>query len=319
MSAAVRFVRNATKTNWLWVQVKWTFIAIFMIAIGLHAQAQPLAPVPALTGHVVDTVGALDSSQRQRIGARLQQLEQDTGAQVVVLLVGSTAPEDIAAYANRVGNDWKLGRAQHGDGLILLLALQDRRMRIETAKALEGLVPDIAAHHILDHTMRPLLARGDVAGAVEAGVQALAARIQPGADTEASVTYTAPPASGQRKPVLNLALDWEMLLILVFVLMGLAHAVLGRLLGTLAVAGGVVTLGWLATGLSWFGLLLLGLGALALGLVLTVGGFRIAEGGRRSGGGGWGGGGYSGGGWSSGGWSSGGGGNFGGGGASGSW
>jgi len=86
-------------------------IAMFMIAIGIpSASAQPLRAIPALNARVVDETGTLSAAQRQSLEARLTAMEQQHGSQVVVLMVPSTAPEDIAAYANRVGNAWKIGR-----------------------------------------------------------------------------------------------------------------------------------------------------------------------------------------------------------------
>ncbi len=147
------------------------------VLLALGAWAQGLQPVPALTARVIDTTGTLDGTQVAALEAKLAALEQDKGAQVVLLMVPTTAPEDIAAYANRVGNAWKIGRAGVGDGLIVLVAKEDRRMRIEVAKTLEGAVPDIAASHIIDEAMAPFFRQGDFAGGLDAAVDQLAARI----------------------------------------------------------------------------------------------------------------------------------------------
>src|SRR5574337_2166613 len=129
------------------------FIALWLC--GALAWAQPLQPVPALTSHVIDSTGTLIAAQQQALNVKLAQFEQTKGSQLVVLIVPTTAPEDIAAYANRVGNTWKIGRQGVGDGLILLVALKDRLARIEVAKTLEGAVPDIAARHIIDEALVP--------------------------------------------------------------------------------------------------------------------------------------------------------------------
>lgn len=98
-------------------------IAIFLVAIGaLPATAQPLRAVPALQARVIDQTGTLNDAQRQRLEARLAAIEQQHGSQVVVLMVPTTAPEDIAAFANRVGNAWKIGRKDVGDGVLVVVA-----------------------------------------------------------------------------------------------------------------------------------------------------------------------------------------------------
>lgn len=299
-------------------------IAIVLVAIGTAAAlAQPLQPVPALTAHVIDTTGTLDAARQAALEARLAALEQDKGAQVVVLLVQTTAPEDIAAYANRVGNSWKIGRRDVGDGLIVLVAVQDRRMRIEVAKTLEGAVPDIAARQIIDEAMAPHFRRGDYAGGLDAAVEQLGARIR---------GEPLPPVRTTGAGTLQDELDFSLfeMLVLLFIIVpiigAVARGVLGRKLGALATGAGV---GWLAfvVTASW----LLALVAAALSLFIALlGGVSGALPSPRSrggpwgggfGGGGLGGGGFGGGSFGSGGggFSSGGGGDFGGGGASGSW
>ncbi|MCB2024080.1 MAG: TPM domain-containing protein, partial [Ottowia sp.] len=109
------------------------------------AGAQPLQPVPELTARVIDTTGTLDAAQKAAIEAKLAALEQEKGSQLVVLMVNTTAPEDIAAYANRLGDAWKIGRRDVGDGVLIVVAKDDRRIRIAPAKALEGAIPDLAA------------------------------------------------------------------------------------------------------------------------------------------------------------------------------
>lgn len=153
-------------------------IALFLGAIGApQAAAQPLRAVPALTARVIDETATLNEAQRQALEARLLAIEQQHGSQVVVLMVATTAPEDIAAFANRVGNAWKIGRKEVGDGVLVLVAKDDRRMRIEVAKALEGAIPDIAAARIIDGAMKPRFREGDFAGGLDAAVQQIGARI----------------------------------------------------------------------------------------------------------------------------------------------
>lgn len=295
-------------------RIRKALIAIVLIVIGLlSAQAQGVQPVPPLTGHVIDTTGTLDAAQVAALEAKLAALEADKGSQVVVLMVPSTAPEDIASYANRVGNAWKIGRKDVGDGLIVLVAKNDRRMRIEVAKTLEGAVPDIAASHIVDEVMTPAFRRGDFAGGLGAAVDQIAARIR----GEALPPVQAPSES------LDARLGDGHFELIVFALFAapmvaaLLRGILGRKLGALATGLGVGGL------VFWIGLgavlaVLAGAGAFLFAL---VGNLASALPGGRSRGGGWGGGFGSGGGGfgGGGGFSSGGGGDFGGGGASGSW
>ena len=141
-------------------------IAILLIAFATpwaHADGG-LLPVPALTGPVIDQTGTLSASDKAALEMQLQTLEQTRGAQVVVLMVPTTAPEDIASFANRVGNSWKIGRRDVGDGVLVIVAKNDRKMRIEVAKALEGAIPDIAAARIIDGAMKPRFQQSDYAG-----------------------------------------------------------------------------------------------------------------------------------------------------------
>ena len=117
--------------------------------------------VPALSSHVVDTTASLSAAGRQQLDARLAAFEQQRGTQMVVLLVPTTQPEDIASYANRVANTWKVGRREIGDGLLLIVALNDRKVRIEVAKTLEGPIPDLAAKRIIDSAITPAFKQGD--------------------------------------------------------------------------------------------------------------------------------------------------------------
>jgi uncharacterized protein len=110
--------------------------------------AQDVRPVPPLSGPVIDQTGTLTAAQTSALSAKLAALEQNQGSQVVVLVVPTTQPEDIAAYAQRVGDQWKIGRREVGDGLLIVVAKNDRKVRIEVAKALEGAVPDLAARQI---------------------------------------------------------------------------------------------------------------------------------------------------------------------------
>jgi uncharacterized protein len=287
-----------------------------LLALGaalVHAQA--LLPVPALDARVIDQTNTLTAVQRGALEAKLEALERETGSQVVVLLVPTTQPEDIAAFAQRVGDQWKIGRRTVGDGVLILSAQGDRRVHIAVAKTLEGAIPDLAASRIINAQITPAFRAGDFAGGLNAAVDQLAARIR----------GEALPAPGKAQTGRADSLDWEALAMFFFIGVPLVGALLtgifGRVFGSLLTGAAAGGLGWF-----WTASVLLGglAGVLAVVLVgvLGVGSAGGGRGGRGGSGGGpviWGGGGGGWGGGGGGGFSSGGGGNFGGGGASGSW
>lgn len=293
---------------------RWLGSLLLWCVIGLGA-AQAQQAVPALTSHVVDTTGTLAAAQRDALEARLGEFEKTSGAQVVVLLVPSTQPEDIASYANRVANSWKIGRKDIGDGLLLIVAVQDRRLRIEVAKTLEGAIPDLAAKRIMDEVITPRFKQGDYAGGIDAGLSRIMGLIRGEALPEPTQS-SAKDAAG---------FDWMELGIFLFVAVpvigAVARSVLGNRLGALVTGGVAGGMAMLLTA----SLLIAGLAAVAaliFTLVQNTPGLRssgLQRGGRNGGwghGGGFGGGG---GGFGGGGFGSGGGGDFGGGGASGDW
>ncbi len=287
------------------------------------ARAQPELPVPALTARVIDQTGTLSAEQRAALESKLADFEAKSGPQIVVLLVPTTAPEDIAAYAQRVADQWKIGRRDVGDGVLLLVAKDERRVRIEVAKALEGAIPDLAARQIIDQQIKPAFRANDYAGGLNRALDALMARIN----------GEGLPAPAQRSPGgggVGLAPDQLGLFffIVVPVVGALLTRLFGRRFGSLLTSGAAGGLAWwftaslalaLAAGVASLVVVgLLGIGsALRAGTSGRGGGPWIGGGGFGGGGFGGGGGGFGGGG--GGGFSSGGGGDFGGGGASGGW
>lgn len=302
--------------------------ALFFIALWPWAvQAQPVLPVPALSARVIDQTATLSAADLQALEGRLQALEAKSGSQVVVLLVPTTAPEDIAAYAFRVASSWKIGRRDIGDGLLLVVAKNDRRMRIEVARKLEGAIPDLAAARIIDQAMAPRFREGDYAGGIGAALDQIGARI-------AGEALPAPAQQGAGAG--DQGFDLGQLAIFLFFGVMVAGPVVRRLFGnrfgSVVMGGGTGALAYLLTASA---LLAGGAGIAALLLTLLSnsrgGGGRGGRGGGGPfiGGGGLGGlgglgGGFGGGrsggfGGGGGGFSSGGGGSFGGGGASGGW
>ncbi|HYW57169.1 MAG TPA: TPM domain-containing protein [Polaromonas sp.] len=281
--------------------------------------AQDVQPVPALTARVMDSTGTLDAGQVQALEAKLAAFEQSRGAQIVMLMVATTQPEDIAAYAQRIGDSWKIGRKGIGDGVLVVVAKNDRKVRIETTKTLEGAIPDLAARQIIDSAITPNFRQGNFAAGLDAAADQLIARI---------TGENLPTPDQQSIPALGDGISWTDMAIFLFfaVPIGarLLSGVLGRKLGSVATGGAVGGLAWLFTSSVLIGGIAAFVG-LIFALIASVGSLG---GGRRSSGwgggaGGFGGGGFGGGGGGfgggGGGFSSGGGGDFGGGGASGDW
>ncbi|MEJ8826297.1 TPM domain-containing protein [Variovorax humicola] len=289
------------------------------------AVAQSVLPVPALTARVIDQTNTLDATQRQVLEAKLADFEKKKGSQIVVLMVPTTAPEDIASYAYRVASTWKIGRKEVGDGVLVIVAKADRKMRIEVAKALEGAVPDLAAARIIDNEMKPRFRNNDFAGGLSAATDQLIARISGEALPEPSANEKDQGAGG-----FNVGdMDWGQLGIFLFfgvlVIGRVVRSILGNKVGPLVMGLGagavamVITSSIVLAVLAGIAALVFTLISGAIGLPMMGGGRGGGFGGGGFGGGLGGGGGFRGGSSGGGGFSSGGGGDFGGGGASGDW
>ena len=293
----------------------------------LTAAAQGVLPIPELTARVIDQTGTLDAIQRQGLEDKLAAFEKERGTQIAMLLVPTTQPEDIVSYANRVANAWKIGRRDVGDGVLLIVAKDDRRVRIEVAKTLEGAIPDLAARQVIETAITPRFRQDDYAGGLHAAADQLIARIK--GEALPLPQQRQEPGIGQGGGGFN----WFDLAIFMFFAVPIASAVLrgifGAKLGPLLTGGGAGGLALLITSSVAIAAVA---GIVALFVALLSGGMGFGGPRRRShggyygggpfiGGGGWGaGGGGGGGGWGGGGgFSSGGGGDFGGGGASGDW
>lgn len=274
--------------------LRWFRRLLLLLCLGGLTAAWAQVPVPALKARVTDLTGTLSEAQRQSLENRLAAFEREKGAQVGVLLVPTVRPESIEQYGIRVAEAWKLGRKGVDDGLILLVAKNDREVRIEVGYGLEGAVPDVVAKRIIEESIVPRFRAGDMAGGIGAGVERLLAVI----GGESLPAPTADHGGGD----LNVDLLFPIFMVAV-VAGNVLRALFGRLLAAGA-CGGVAAVVAGFMGASLFGVA--GIGIVVF-LFILVGGSGFV------------GGGGGGGGWSGGGGFSGGGGGFGGGGASGRW
>ena len=294
------------------MRLPWLLLALLLAAAGfapLHADDAP----PKLARHVTDLTGTLSAQQVDQLDGQLVALEKRKGAQLVVLMVGSTQPQDIESYSLAIAEANKIGRKGSDDGVLLLIAKNDRRVRIEVGYGLEGAIPDAATARIIREYLAPKFRTNDYFGGISDAVGALTQLI----DGEA----LPPPVEPAHRERRGLGLQ-EMLLIGVFAGLFL-RGIFGRARVWLRTPLGAGLIG----GLLW--LLAATAGAAVIGAI--IGGVMMllpAGAGRSIGGGGWGGfggwgggGGFGGGGFGGGGGGgfSGGGGSFGGGGSSGSW
>lgn len=272
-----------------------TALGFFLLLCALSAWAQ--VAVPELSRRVTDLTATLSTDQVAALEGKLAAFEAKKGSQIAVLIVPTTQPEDIAQFGIRVAEQWKIGREKADDGVILIVAKNDRTLRLEVGYGLEGAIPDAIAKRVIAETITPFFKTGDFYGGIDAGVAQLMQLIEG--------EPLPPPARAQDG-------GGEASFVLLIV-GGLVAGWLLSLLMSRPAAGGLAALGSGAAGA-----MLLGLSPVLFIVVVFVfagvaGGFRHG-GGWSSGGGGWtGGGGFGGGSWG------GGGGGFGGGGASGSW
>ena len=277
----------------------WEIVALLVLLLTGAAQAE--VAVPPLAHRVTDLTATLDAGQTQTLESRLAAFEAKKGAQLAVLIVPTTQPESIEQFGIRVVEAWKLGRKGVDDGALLLVAKDDRTLRIEVGYGLEGVLNDATAKRIVDEVIVPHFKRGEFYPGIESGTTAMMKVI----DGEPLPPPKHAAASGK--------FDIESLLFigfgLVMVVGGILRAMLGRFPAAVLMGGALGGLAWLMVAPMLVALLV---GLMAFVFVLLGGSGR----GYSGYGGGFGG--ISGGGFGGGGFSGGGGG-FGGGGASGSW
>ena len=279
-------------------------LCLFSLFVGAApgADSSGLVAIPSLTARVTDLTATLSGDQKAVLEQQLADLEARKGAQLVVLILPTTQPEAIEQFSIRLFDAWKVGRKGVDDGVMLIVAKDDRRLRIEVGYGLEGALNDATAKRIISETITPFFKNGDFPGGINAGVTAIVKII----DGEQLPELSGVAGSGAKMNITDMP---EGLLIGVLVAVVLGGTVLRHLLGNLVGCGlvGCLTggLGWLFVG-GMSGII----GGALLGIFLAIFGLDIVLSGIFSGGGrgGSGGGGFSGGG-----------GSGGGGGASGSW
>ncbi|HTY94578.1 MAG TPA: YgcG family protein [Steroidobacteraceae bacterium] len=288
-----------------------TRIKALCVALGLAMswQAPAQVPVPPLGARVTDQTATLTPDQVQTLEQTLREFEARKGSQLAVLIVPSTAPETIEQFGIRVAERWKLGRTRVDDGAILIVARNDRTVRIEVGYGLEGALTDATSKRIISEIIVPRFAQGDFYGGITEGVNGMIRVV------DAEPLPQPKPMPETRGPTLQQYAP--VLLILAFVIGGFLRSMLGKFPGALVTGGVLGLIVWL-----FAGALVAAIIAGVIGFLFTLLGGGMPGGLMGSGGfggGGFGGGGFGGGGFGGGGGFSGGGGGFGGGGASGRW
>jgi uncharacterized protein len=290
-------------------------LAAFALGVAGAAAAAPGDPVavPKLAAHVVDQTGTLTAPEREALDAKLAAFERERGSQIAVLIVPSIGTEPIEDFATRVTDEWQLGRKGVDDGVLFAIAKQERKIRIQTGRGVQGTLTDALSKRIIAEIVAPRFRNGDFAGGIDAGVDAIILAVK-GEDLPLPAVRPSARKVGAESSYSNFAvLAFFLVPLLGMVLRGIA----GRFFGA-GITGGI-------TGVAaalFFGL---GFGVIAaiFAFIFTIaGGAGLGRGLRTGGwGGGFGGGGFGGGfgGGGGGGGFSGGGGGFDGGGASGSW
>ena len=275
------------------IQGAWV-MAMALLAAVLTSGAGAETAVPPLTGHVIDQTGTFSKEQTAALEQTLTAFEVRKGSQLAVLVVPSSAPEETEPFALRVAEKWKLGRKKVDDGAILVVAKNDRAVRIEVGYGLEGPLNDATSKRIISETILPRFKQQDFYGGITAGVDQIIRVVdgeslpKPGPDSATNLG-----GAGQYIPVL---------FILVIAIGGFLRASLGKVVGPLLTGGAVAVIAWFLLGAVSTALIA---GVVAVFVTMLsggMGGFYGGMGGRGMGGG-----------------FSGGGGGFGGGGASGRW
>jgi uncharacterized protein len=250
---------NAARASLLALLVCWAFAAFADVA------------VPPLSGRVVDQTGTLSTADIASLTQTLKNLETRKGSQVAVLIVPTTAPETIEQYSLRVAETWKIGRKKIDDGALLVVAKNDRKLRIEVGYGLEGALNDVTAKRIIDEVITPKFRDGDFAGGISAGVGRIVGVID-GEPLPAPAPRQSSGSSGNFDPF-N-----PFVLFAIFVVGAILRTTLGRLIGSVTTGGVVAAVAWFIAG-SLAASVILG----AIAFVFTMFGDSVASSGGGSG------------------------------------
>ncbi len=274
--------------------MKRIIITCIMLFMALPLSA---LEIPKLSARVNDYAGMLSPESKSRLENKLASFERDQSTQIIVLTIPSLQGDDIDQFAIKVAESWKIGQKGKDNGVILILAKAERKVRIEVGRGLQGVLPDITAGQIIRNTMRPYLKEGNFDQGISVGIDAILAATKG--------EFKAVPGEAKKQPQSKSPSLITLLLILIVGM--LVVGTFSRQLGAAAGAIGLPTAAWLAIpGLGFLAIAILAVVGLGIGLLFNAIASRFF-----GGGGGGGGGGFYGGGW-------GGGGFFGGGGSSGS-
>ncbi|WP_151832612.1 TPM domain-containing protein [Acinetobacter ursingii] len=271
--------------------------------------------LPSMNEPVIDQANLLTAEQKQAISQQILKLYQDNKAQIGIVIVPTTGQEDIFDYAMGVGEKWQLGSAKRDNGLLMAIAVNDRRIQILTGYGLEGVIPDIVASRIIRNQMTPYFQQGQYAQGIQAGLNEIerVLNLDPEIAQQAAADLKERQAQAMHEQeARSHMLVYSLIIIVVGVFASfiVGNRVSAATAGVAGIVAGLVSgVGLVTSILAGFGIFFLLITSLAQ-LILQI---------FASGGGGRGGGGYGGGGFGGGGGYSGGGGSFGGGGASGSW
>jgi uncharacterized protein len=307
-------VHHVSRSVWI---VRFFSTWLLLCAFAFPWQVSAEVAVPPLSGRIIDQTKTLTSEQLRTLDQKLREIESRKGSQVVVLMVPTTKPEEIEQYAIRVADKWKIGRKKVDDGVILLIAKNDRAVRIEVGYGLEGVLTDALSKRIIDGAIIPRFKQQEFYGGILAGVD------QIGRVIDGEILPNPAPNRQLVTDQEGALSSLSVLFVIALILGSFLRKILGRTLGASATGVAVAIIGWFLAGALLTALLG---GVIAFIVTLLSGGLGGLTSGYYGGGGrsdsnagrGGFGGGSSGGGFGGGGFSGGGGG-FGGGGASGRW
>src|SRR2546423_4418281 len=206
-------------------------VATSAAAQGWETGSDGLAPIPPLHARVTDLTNTLSPSDQQMLEGKLAAWERDTGNQMAVLIVPSTKPEPIEAYSIRVAEAWKIGRKGQDNGVLFLIAKDDRKVRLEVGYGLEGVLTDVTARRIIAETVAPFFRQNQFAAGINAGVERVIGVVGKGEPL--------PPKSPAPAPRASRGFDFETLLIVLLVVV----PVIGGILARIFVKLGVSTIG----------------------------------------------------------------------------